>query len=104
MSKSISHKDVVQSGYWPLYRFHPGNAEKGHHPFVLDSRAPKIPLRQFTEREARYEMLHRADPERAAMLAELAQADVDERWRYYEQLADIERSVPDRPEEPTEDA
>jgi len=105
MSKSISHmKEAVQSGYWPLYRFHPGNADKGHHPFELDSRAPKIPLRQFTESEARYEMLHRADPERAAMLAELAQADVDERWRYYEQLADIERSVPDLSEEPTPDA
>ncbi len=105
MSKSISHmKEAVQSGYWPLYRFHPGRAEEGYHPFELDSRPPKIPLRQFTEKEARYEMLHRADPERAAALADLAQADVDERWRYYEQLADIERGVPDLPEETTDHA
>jgi hypothetical protein len=27
----------------------------------------------------------------------LAQADVDERWRYYEQLAGVERSVPHEP-------
>ena len=33
-------------------------------------------------------------PERAAELAALAQADADERWRYYEQLAGIERTVP----------
>ena len=39
-------------------------------------------------------------PERAAELATLAQADADERWRYYEQLAGIERTVPhlDRPD------
>ena len=36
----------------------------------------------------------RTHPERAAELAELAQADADERWRYYEQLAGIERTVP----------
>jgi pyruvate-ferredoxin/flavodoxin oxidoreductase len=101
MSKSISHmKDAVRSGYWPLYRFHPGVADEGHHPFQLDSRAPQIPLRTFTDTEARYEMLHRANPGRADALATLAQADVDERWRYYEQLAQVERSVPHLEEEP----
>ncbi len=30
MSKSISHmKEAVQSGYWPLYRFHPGQRRQG---------------------------------------------------------------------------
>ena len=28
------------------------------------------------------------------MLAELAQADADERWRYYEQLAGMHRTIP----------
>jgi pyruvate-ferredoxin/flavodoxin oxidoreductase len=103
MSKSISHmKDAVNSGYWPLYRFHPGLEAEGHHPFQLDSHAPKIPLHAFTDTEARYEMLRRADPERAELLGRLAQADVDERWRYYEQLADMERSVPHVDEEPTD--
>ena len=37
--------------------------------------------------ETRFAMLERTHPERAAELAALAQADVDERWRYYEQLA-----------------
>ena len=101
MSRSISHmKDAVRSGYWPLYRFHPGLAGEGHHPFQLDSHAPQIPLHQFTDTEARYEMLHRADPERARVLEALAQADVDERWRYYEQLAQVERTVPHVEETP----
>jgi pyruvate-ferredoxin/flavodoxin oxidoreductase len=42
-------------------------------------------------------MLERAAPERARHLLTLAQADVDERWRYYEQLAGVERSVPHEP-------
>ncbi len=93
MAQSMSHKkDAVRSGYWPLYRYHPGEDEHAH-PFHLDSRAPSVPLEQFLAQEGRYAMLARSDPERAARLAELAQADVDERWRYYEQLAGLERTV-----------
>jgi pyruvate-ferredoxin/flavodoxin oxidoreductase len=47
-------------------------------------------------------MLARSDPRQAQALLELAQADVDERWRYYRQLAGLERTVPhlDRAEDP----
>ena len=38
-------------------------------------------------------------PASAEHLAELAQADIDERWHYYEQLAGIERSLSADPEE-----
>ena len=50
--------------------------------------------------ETRFAVLQRTNPERAAELAALAQADADERWHYYEQLAGIERTVPhvDRPD------
>jgi pyruvate-ferredoxin/flavodoxin oxidoreductase len=44
-------------------------------------------------------MLERSDPQRAHHLMALAQADVDERWRYYEQLAGVERTVPHEPGE-----
>ena len=94
MSKSMTHqKDAVKSGYWPLYRFHPSEIEGGH-PFKLDSNAPTIPIRDFVSTETRFAILARTHPERAAELAELAQADADERWRYYQQLAGIERTVP----------
>ena len=39
-------------------------------------------------------MLARTHPERAAELGALLQADADERWRYYSQLATVERTVP----------
>jgi pyruvate-ferredoxin/flavodoxin oxidoreductase len=93
MSTSMSHQKLaVKSGYWPLYRFHPGPGEH-EHPFHLDSRTPTVPLREFTDAEGRYALLANRDPERAALLAEQAQADVDERWRLYEQLAGVERTA-----------
>jgi pyruvate-ferredoxin/flavodoxin oxidoreductase len=94
MSRSMSHqKDAVKSGYWPLYRFQPSEVEDGQ-PFKLDSAKPSIPIREFVATETRFAILERTDPERAHALAELAQADADERWRYYEQMAGMRRSVP----------
>jgi pyruvate-ferredoxin/flavodoxin oxidoreductase len=98
MSKSMSHqKDAVRSGYWPLYRYRPSEAEGGT-PFKLDSQPPSIPLREFVAAETRFAVLERTHPERAAELAELAQADIAERWHYYEQLAGVEQTVPHRHE------
>ena len=94
MATSMSHqKQAVSSGYWPLYRYHP-SPEPGTHPFSLDSKKPSIPLHDFQEQETRFAVLERSDPERAEHLQALAQADVDERWHYYEQLAGVERNVP----------
>ncbi len=93
MSTSMSHqRDAVRSGYWPLYRFHPSEGDDGQ-PFTLDSHPPTIPVRDFVATEARFAILERSDPTRAAELAELLQADADERWRYYEQLAAMHRTV-----------
>ncbi len=109
METSMTHqKDAVKSGYWPLYRYRPSE-EDHERPFQLDSSPPTIPVRAFAEQEARFAVLTRSDPERADRLFALAQADIDERWRYYEQLAGLERTVPhepppeaaDPPEEPT---
>ncbi|MFP5577298.1 MAG: pyruvate:ferredoxin (flavodoxin) oxidoreductase [Acidimicrobiia bacterium] len=102
MSRSMTHqKDAVRSGYWPLYRFKP-TTEDGQ-PFSLDSKQPTIPIKDFVSSETRFAILQRTDPDRADELAELAQADADERWHYYEQLVEIHRTVPTAPRhEPTE--
>jgi pyruvate-ferredoxin/flavodoxin oxidoreductase len=39
-------------------------------------------------------MLQRSEPARAADLLALAESDVAARWRYYEQLAGVERTPP----------
>jgi pyruvate-ferredoxin/flavodoxin oxidoreductase len=94
MTTGMTHqKDAVNSGYWPLYRFDPRIGHDGGKPFHLDSRKPSMPLKQFATKEARFSMLMRSDPERAEQLLRLAQIDIDDRWHYYEQIANVERSM-----------
>ena len=76
-------KAAVLSGYWPLLRYNPVLRAEGKNPFQLDSRAPSIPLRKYLYQEARYSMLARNNPPEADRLLELAQGDVDLRWKVY---------------------
>jgi pyruvate-ferredoxin/flavodoxin oxidoreductase len=76
-------KAAVLSGYWPLVRYNPVLRAEGKNPFQLDSRAPSIPLRKYLYQEARYSMLARNNRQEADRLLELAQGDVDRRWKVY---------------------
>jgi pyruvate-ferredoxin/flavodoxin oxidoreductase len=80
-------KAAVQSAYWPLFRFHPELAKQGKNPLQLDSRAPSLPLEKYVYNETRYTMLVHSDPEAAKRLLQLAQEDVNTRWRLYENWA-----------------
>ncbi len=80
-------KKAVLSGYWPLYRYNPLLADQGKNPFVLDSKAPSLPLDKYVYNETRYRVLTQTDEARAEELLKLAQADVHRRWKQYEQLA-----------------
>jgi pyruvate-ferredoxin/flavodoxin oxidoreductase len=94
MGESMTHqKAAVHSGHWPLYRYQPGDGEATQ-PFQLDSAAPTVTYADFAGSEARFSMLQRSDPDRAAELLALAQSDVTARWHHYEQLAGIERTAP----------
>ncbi len=95
MATSMAHqRDAVRSGYWPLYRYRPTTASGGH-PFSLDAKDPSVPIADFVRSEVRYASLARSDPERAGELLELLQEDAEERWRYYRQLAGLERTMHD---------
>ena len=86
--RSLDQQDVaVKSGYWPLFRFNPMLTAQGKNPLVLDSKAPSVPLTEFTNNETRYTMLVRADPAAAKTLGELAQQDVNARWKLYSHWA-----------------
>ena len=39
-------KNAVLSGYWPLMRYNPALRAEGKNPFILDSKAPSVPLKQ----------------------------------------------------------
>ncbi|MGA3079054.1 MAG: pyruvate:ferredoxin (flavodoxin) oxidoreductase [Bryobacteraceae bacterium] len=79
-------KAAVQSGYWPLFRYDPRVAAEGKNPFQLDSRAPSIKLKDYVYNETRYIMLAKSNPDQASHLLELAQQDVLDRWRIYENM------------------
>jgi pyruvate-ferredoxin/flavodoxin oxidoreductase len=73
----------VNSGYWPLMRYNPALRAEGKNPFILDSRAPSIPLKDYIYNEARYTMLLRANPQVAEELLQEATDDVERTWRVY---------------------
>jgi len=79
-------KRAVASGHWPLFRFNPDLIAKGENPFILDSKAPSIPFEEYAYAETRFKMLVKAKPERAKMLLEQAQNDVNNKWQQYEAL------------------
>jgi len=87
-------KLAVQSGHWPLFRYNPMLAEGGKNPFVLDSKAPTVPLEKYIYNETRYTMLRQAHPDHAVALLKGAQAEVNERWRLYEYLAAMPGPAP----------
>jgi pyruvate-ferredoxin/flavodoxin oxidoreductase len=80
-------KRAVACGYWPLFRFDPRKTDRGENPMKLDSPAPKSSLAEFTKNETRFQMLARINPERSAMLHEMAAASVKERYTLYQQMA-----------------
>jgi pyruvate-ferredoxin/flavodoxin oxidoreductase len=81
-------KLAVESGHWPLYRFKPAAAGRDRQEFVLDSQAPSIPLKKYAYNEIRYRMLSHTNPVEAKRLLDLAQADINQRWEVYSNLAD----------------
>ncbi len=79
-------KLAVTSGYWPLFRFNPMLASEGKNPFQLDSKAPKIPFKEYANNEMRYLMLNKSNPKAAKSLMDQAQAHVNKQWRHYEEM------------------
>ncbi|MFV0450748.1 MAG: 4Fe-4S binding protein, partial [Propioniciclava sp.] len=88
MTKGLNQQYLaVNSGHWPLMRFNPVLRMADKNPFLLDSPRPRIPLRKYHENELRFRMLANTDPEAAESYLELGQAQVERRWRDYEEMA-----------------
>ena len=78
---------AMRSGHWPLLRYDPRRARPGKTPLHLDSSEPSIPYRDFAATETRFSVLWRTHPEAAEQLMREAQADVEARYRHYQELA-----------------
>jgi pyruvate-ferredoxin/flavodoxin oxidoreductase len=88
MAKGLQQQKLaVDSGHWILYRYNPALKAQGKNPLQLDSKTPKIPLKDYAYNETRYRMLAQSNPEAAERLLNLAQAEALARWARYEKLA-----------------
>ncbi|WP_321363216.1 pyruvate:ferredoxin (flavodoxin) oxidoreductase [uncultured Celeribacter sp.] len=92
MRKGLNQQQkAVKSGYWPLLRFDPALHGTGTPPFRLDSPRPTLPFKDYAYGELRYRQLTQSRPEEAAELLELAQSGILDKYRTYEEFAEMEK-------------
>ncbi len=83
-------KLAVDSGHWPLFRYNPELMKEGKNPMSLDSKAPKIPLKDYIYNETRYKMVTKMNPEAAKQFLDYAQEQVNLNWKRYENLTKMD--------------
>ncbi len=83
-------KLAVSSGHWPLLRYDPRKIASGKNPLHLDSKKPSIAYQEFSKTETRFSMLWHTHPERAKILMQQAQQEVEQNYQHYQQLADLD--------------
>jgi pyruvate-ferredoxin/flavodoxin oxidoreductase len=84
------HDDAVKSGFWPLFRYDPRLADEGKNPLQLDSKVPTEDIETFMYKQNRFRALRQSDPDRAGLLLKLIREDVISRWKFYEQMANLD--------------
>lgn len=82
-----NQKAVVDAGQWLLYRYHPDHVKEGKNPLTLDSRPPKLPVKEYLRMENRFRMLEMSQPAVARELFDEAQERIETRWAFYHYLA-----------------
>ncbi len=81
------HRDMVASGHWMMFRYNPALRLEGKNPLQLDSAKPTKPLAEFYDKQNRFKMLTKSQPEVAQRLLLEAEREAHERWQEYERLA-----------------
>lgn len=79
----------MDSGHWPLYQYDPRRREQGLSPLQLDSKAPKISLKDYVSQDTRYRMVEKAHPEAYEELIAEAQEGVDAAHAHLVHMAGI---------------
>jgi pyruvate-ferredoxin/flavodoxin oxidoreductase len=87
-TSQLVEKRAVDAGYWHLYRHNPLLKEEGKNPFVLDSKEPSTPFKDFLMSEVRYASLTKTFPDRAEELFEKAEKEAEEKYEQYKKLAE----------------
>jgi len=84
----LEEKRAVEAGYWHLYRYNPMLKEEGKNPFILESKEPSAPYKEFLNGEIRYSQLMNVFPDVAGKMFDAAERDAKERYDTYKRLAD----------------
>lgn len=88
MSKGMNQQKLAsESGHWPLYRFDPRMSAEHKNPLQIDSKAPKIPLKDYIYNEQRYKLLTQTNPRKAQEFLGQAQEWVNGHWQSLTELA-----------------
>ena len=91
MTEGLNYQKMsVASGAWIMFRYDPRKKAQGENPLTLDSKEPTLPLKEYMYSENRFRQLQRSQPERAAALLELAEKDVADRFKMYQQWANLD--------------
>ena len=89
MGTSIfEEKRAVDAGYWHLYRYNPALKDEGKNPFILESKEPTAPFKDFIGGEVRYSQLMNVFPDIAAEMFDTAEKHAKERYEAYKRLSD----------------
>jgi pyruvate-ferredoxin/flavodoxin oxidoreductase len=83
-------KKAVESGYWHLYRYNPMLKEEGKNPFILDSKEPTKPFKDYIHGEIRYSQLMNVFPEAAEILFDTSEKHAKERYETYKRLNEMQ--------------
>ncbi|OPZ77980.1 MAG: Pyruvate-flavodoxin oxidoreductase [Alphaproteobacteria bacterium ADurb.Bin438] len=90
LKDGLNHQKLaVETGLWPLYRFDPRLIKEGKNPMQLDSRAPSKPISEFMNLETRFKISQKTNPEKYEALVKMAQAEIEDRRKLYEGLANL---------------
>ena len=89
LSKSHEQmKDLVKSGFWPLYRYDPRRMQEGKPGLVLDSKAPNSQsLTDILLKEQRFRRLETLEPVIANTLHEQSTKMVNSKYKFLQMLA-----------------
>ncbi|MCP3922663.1 MAG: pyruvate:ferredoxin (flavodoxin) oxidoreductase [Desulfobacterales bacterium] len=83
----LEMKLAVQSGYWPLYRYHPDLIEEGKNPFIFESKEPDGTLQDFLSGENRYAQLEKSFPKESAELRKQIEQELSRKYDLYKNMA-----------------
>jgi len=80
-------KLAVDSASWTLYRYNPSLAAQGQNPLKLDSKPPKIHIKDYAQNETRFTILNRINPELSKKYIEASDVAAKKHYDYYVKLA-----------------